>query len=288
MKRFITYLYEYDHGNKTKNVGFIRVDIRETIVNIEVCIKNFIREAEEGKIYVLIPKATFTGIELGKINLRAGQYNKKFSFDKNDLADSGNTIHDVVGMAVCFDNNEYLASCWKDECAEEIANGKFSVYKEETDGVCLEKEVIDCKEQVIGEDIKIIQECSLPQGKELKEKKNSLTYKKIELNQIRDLPSSNWHLCNNSFLLHGVVNYGYIFLKKEIDGEKERLWLGVPGYYEKPELFMALLFGFTEFKAVPKTVVDMELNKESKEHNIETNQEPKTGIFGGWFVPLSQ
>jgi len=132
MKRFITYLYEYDHGNKTKNVGFIRVDIRETIVNIEVCIKNFIREAEEGKIYVLIPKATFTGIELGKINLRAGQYNKKFSFDKNDLADSGNTIHDVVGMAVCFDNNEYLASCWKDEWAEEIANGKFSVYKEET------------------------------------------------------------------------------------------------------------------------------------------------------------
>ena len=117
---------------------------------------------------------------------------------------------------------------------------------------------------------------------------HAVLYQKIAMEQIRELPSSNWYLADNSFLKHGVYNYGYLFLKKEMDGENEKMWLGVPGYYEKQEMLMAMLFGFPEFEPVPKTIVDLPMNVEKSIPNIEKNQEPKLGVFGGWFVLLNK
>ncbi len=95
------------------------------------------------------------------------------------------------------------------------------------------------------------------------------TYRKIQLAHIRDLPAKNWHLCNNSFLLHGFFNYNYLILKKE-QAKKEEVWsLGVPGVYEQPERMMAIMFGFPEFEAQEKEI-----------------KEPKEGTFGAWFINL--
>ena len=104
-----------------------------------------------------------------------------------------------------------------------------------------------------------------------------IDYEKIDLSQIRELPSPNWHLAQNSFLVHGFWNYGYLVLKKEVETDKEKLSLGVPGIFEKPEAVMALLFGFPTFEAVSQEMTILEKEK---------NQESKVGTMGCWFVDL--
>lgn len=74
------------------------------------------------------------------------------------------------------------------------------------------------------------------------------TFQRIDITDIRSLPKSNWHLCSNSFLIHGFFNYRYLILKTVPEGEKTSRYLGVPGIYEQPERMMAAMFGFPEFE----------------------------------------
>ncbi len=295
MKRFITYLYEYDQGRKTKNTGFIRADIRNDIVNMEVCVRNYIRTMETGKVYGLVQQEKLYGVILGDIKIRGGQSDNRLCLEKNNLANSGYSIEDIVGIAISFENDGYLASCWKEASAEGIASGNFSPYK--TDVKVAENDYLLEEKITTPKRDEILVTGEKPQLQETEiEKKMShevdiekfITYRKIDLNQIRERSKRNWHLCNNSFLMHGVFNYGYLILKKVVDNEKETHWLGVPGFFEKPEMLMAVFFGFTEFEPIPKAVIDMEMDTESMSYYIEKNQEPKTGIFGGWFVKLDE
>lgn len=71
---------------------------------------------------------------------------------------------------------------------------------------------------------------------------------RITPHDISYLPKKYWHLCNNSFLLHGYYNYKYLLLcEKEINNEKKYL-IGVPGMYHHKEQKIARMFGFTEFE----------------------------------------
>ena len=71
---------------------------------------------------------------------------------------------------------------------------------------------------------------------------------KITPHDISYLPKKYWHLCNNSFLLHGFYNYKYLLLcEKKIDSGKKYL-VGVPGMFHQKEQVIARMFGFTEFE----------------------------------------
>ena len=265
MKRFITYLYEYKDEKKIKNVGFLRVDIRGELINIEVCIRNYIYADTIGKLYALRREEGIHAIEWADIHLCGGQCNQRIVLEEQRNGERKYSIQDVVGVAVVFEDDGYVASCWQDEYAQEIAQRAFSISKELDN-----EDIIQAAEEP-----KVV----LNKG---------VLYKKIDSEEIKNLPSANWHLLQNSFLRHGAYNYGFLFLKKEMDENEEKVWLGVPGYYEKEELLMALLFGFPEFEAVPKSAVDIHVGEEEMILNIEKNQEPKTGIFGGWFVLLDK
>lgn len=60
------------------------------------------------------------------------------------------------------------------------------------------------------------------------------------------LPESMKHILQNSFLVHGLMNYGYLLLFR-VD-EKARLFgVGVPGVYYEKEKLVAEMFGFPQF-----------------------------------------
>lgn len=100
--------------------------------------------------------------------------------------------------------------------------------------------------------------------------------KKIDINYIHKLPKRNWYLCNNSFLIHGFFNYHYLVLREvEKDGVK-KMYLGVPGVYERPERGMALLFGFPEF--IPAQALG--------ENESGKDDEYQDGTFGYWYCLL--
>ncbi len=266
MKRFVTYLYECERGNKIKNTGFIRVNVRGSETMMEVYIRNFPKACDEGKIYALAYKEELQSIHLGEIKLEQGQCDSRISFLTEDIFESGFSLNDIVGIGIRFKDGKYLASCWKDEYAGEIVRGEFLIDmpKEE-----VEPQIADEATLAVAEEV-VIQEEQL-------DIERMPSYEKIDLSQIRDLPSPNWHLTTNSFLVHGFWNYGYLVLKKEMEEGEEILSLGVPGIFEKPEAVMAILFGFPNFEAVSQEMVAMEKEK---------NQEAEVGTFGCWFVKL--
>lgn len=54
------------------------------------------------------------------------------------------------------------------------------------------------------------------------------------------------HILQNSFLVHGLMNYGYLLLFRT-DEKLKQLGVGVPGVYYEKEKLVAEMFGFPQF-----------------------------------------
>ena len=74
-------------------------------------------------------------------------------------------------------------------------------------------------------------------------------------------------LANNNFLLHGYYNYHHLLFARE--KESKQYILGVPGIYDHQEKFMAVMFGFPNFKAA----------RPSEEEDAASQM----GQFGYWY-----
>ena len=120
---------------------------------------------------------------------------------------------------------------------------------------------------------------------------------RMDISDIRRLPKKNWHLCSNSFLIHGFFNYHYLVLKRVGGKEQEKLSLGVPGMYAKAERAMALLFGFPEFEAMQEPKGSTEPKEKLAEESAriqqkipadgaESQQKIPEGTFGYWYCQL--
>ena len=265
MKRFVTYLYECQRGNKIKNVGFIRVNVRKDETTLEVYIRNLVSTKDEGKLVAYIYKEQLLGVELGNLKIQNGQCDCQMQMYTENILDRGVSLHDIEGVGIFLDSGIYIASCWKDEYAEDIVGGNYTLEKQKEEST---------RTNEVQETLVVAEEGN---RLEMDADENAMRYEKIDLSQIRDLPSPNWHLATNSFLVHGFWNYGYLVLKKEVEAGKKRISLGVPGIYEKPEAVMAVLFGFSNFESIPNEMVTVEKEK---------NQDTKEGTFGCWFVNL--
>ena len=112
------------------------------------------------------------------------------------------------------------------------------------------------------------------------------TYQKMELSDIRSLPSPNWYLCNNRFLVHGFYNYGYLVRKTTLENGIKKDYLGVPGVYEKPEMVMAMLFGFVDFEVLSAELAQAKAEEVLLQEEQTKSQEPKIGTFGCWLIPI--
>ena len=60
------------------------------------------------------------------------------------------------------------------------------------------------------------------------------------------LPESMKHILQNSFLVHGLMNYGYVLLFR-VDEKARQFGVGVPGVYYEKEKLVAEMFGFPQF-----------------------------------------
>jgi len=293
LKRFITYLYEYEQGQKTKNTGFVRVDERNGKVIFQISVRNYIGIQGNGEIYAYVWKNGLLGIELGKLSLLNSQTDMQLEFEANNIRNSGFILEEVVGVGLIFSNNNYMASCWDDAYAEVIGSKKFRMWEEQgsLSEMSVSMQVEEQEAEDVKEDLQIENDlCKDDNLQETVESSESVTYElvayqKMELNAIKNLPSPNWYLCNNRFLVHGFFNYGYLVLKKTTEADGEKTYLGVPGIYEKPEMVMATLFGFPEFQTLPEEVSEAKM-EEIISVPAPRQMELKQGTFGCWFIPI--
>ena len=66
---------------------------------------------------------------------------------------------------------------------------------------------------------------------------------------LKQLPSEDDAVVNNSFLVHGYYNFKHILFGKVCENDNNtRYFIGVPGMYCNRERFMASMFGFCNFK----------------------------------------
>jgi hypothetical protein len=317
MKRFITYLFEYENGKKGKNIGFIRVDVRNAVCRMEIHLHNLYRYQGKGQIYLLVNPENLTGLSIGNIVVSQGRGEAGYTFSVDGLAGSGYPFPEVIGVGIRFGDRYYAASSWTDVDGEKIGAGRFAIWQKEReteehpenvaheDSDSEQPEVRrespttaeaepaaeeestqeeSTQEESVGETFDVKAELATEEEnsyitqQETRKSPAAVRVERIDINGIRQLPKKNHHLCNNSFLIHGYLNYHHLMRKEIKENGDVQLYLGVPGVYERQERMMALLFGFPKF----------ETEKEFYGANDTVPAASMDGMFGYWVCGLER
>ena len=345
MKRFVTYMYEYERGKRGRNIGFVRTDIREDGCRMELQIRGLDRFKGKCPVYLTVNDSQLLGIPVAEILLSQGMGSCRIFCKKNKLSTTDYHISQVQTLTVCCGNGKFLTGCLSGTPAPGILNGEFRFYGTDSleepdtpparnnpgtynpepnqshpksvepavppdnsnplDPPATADQAKSLKSAATAVNSTFAQTTEIPSGrKSAGFSPTSVTYKKIEIIDIRKLPKQNWNLCGNSFLIHGFFNYHYLILKTVEDPEKKQQFLGVPGIYAQQERMMALLFGFPEFESADnsadllRTAQAADSSSHDSQRNIAaentaTDSQPhhvpsetSDGTFGYWMCPL--
>ena len=383
MKRFVTYLYEYDRTIRGRNVGFIRNDIRNDRCLMDIHIRGLERIKEKAPIYLIVRDGECVGIPAGEIVISQGIGNAFLELPGNHIGKTNYNSGDIQAVIVRYGNGKMLLGSYVQHPASDLLSGTFTKWEaqaipespepdpnatrgENDDSGSIrpvseiprgQNDDFDSIRPVSeiqrgqNDDFSSIRPVSeIPRGQNddsssirpvseiqrgqnddfdstrpvseiqrgqnddfdstrpdalrqqgtaapTEEKLCPPTYKRIAITDIRSLPSRNWHLCSNSFLVHGFFCYHYLVLKTVNAPDGTQIYLGVPGIYASQEHMMALLFGFNDFEVdtdhitqadcapTEKAQTDSNHDPSLSDAAADTLQ-PSEGTFGYWLCQL--
>ena len=332
MKRFVTYLYEYDRTIRGRNVGFIRNDIRNDRCLMDIHIRGLERIKEKAPIYLIVRDGECVGIPAGEIVISQGIGNAFLELPGNHIGKTNYNSGDIQAVIVRYGNGKMLLGSYVQHPASDLLSGTFTKWEAqaipetpepdpnaargENDDSGSIRPVSEIPRGQNDDSGSIRPVSEIPRGQNddfdsirpdalsqqstevhAEEKLCPPTYKRIAITDIRSLPSRNWHLCSNSFLVHGFFCYHYLVLKTVNAPDGTQIYLGVPGIYASQERMMALLFGFNDFEVdtdhitqvdcspTEKTQTDSNHDPSLSDAAADTLQ-PSEGTFGYWLCQL--
>ena len=332
MKRFVTYLYEYDRTIRGRNVGFIRNDIRNDRCLMDIHIRGLERIKEKAPIYLIVRDGECVGIPAGEIVISQGIGNAFLELPGNHIGKTNYNSGDIQAVIVRYGNGKMLLGSYVQHPASDLLSGTFTKWEAQAipespepdpnaargenddSGSIRPVSEIPRGQNDDFDSIRPVSEISRGQNDDsgsirpnalsqqsteahAEEKLCPPTYKRIAITDIRLLPSRNWHLCSNSFLVHGFFCYHYLVLKTVNAPDGTQIYLGVPGIYASQERMMALLFGFNNFEVdtdhitqadcspTEKAQTDSNHDPSLSDAAINTMQ-PSEGTFGYWLCQL--
>lgn len=332
MKRFVTYLYEYDRTIRGRNVGFIRNDIRNDRGLMDIHIRGLERIKEKAPIYLIVRDGECVGIPAGEIVISQGIGNAFLELPGNHIGKTNYNSGDIQAVIVRYGNGKMLLGSYVQHPASDLLSGTFTKWEasaipespepdpnatrgenDDSDSTRPVSEVTRGQNNDSGS-IRPVSE--IPRGQNddfdsirpdalrqqgtaapTEEKLCPPTYKRIAITDIRSLPSRNWHLCNNSFLVHGFFCYHYLVLKTVNAPDGTQIYLGVPGIYASQERMMALLFGFNDFEVDTDHITQVDCSPTEKAQTdlnhdpslsdaVADTLQPSEGTFGYWLCQL--
>ena len=332
MKRFVTYLYEYDRTIRGRNVGFIRNDIRNDRCLMDIHIRGLERIKEKAPIYLIVRDGECVGIPAGEIVISQGIGNAFLELPGNRIGKTDYNSGDIQAVIVRYGNGKMLLGSYVQHPASDLLSGTFTKWEAqaipetpEPDPNAAQGENDDSgpirpiSEIPRGQNddfdsIRPVSEISRGQNDDFdsirpdalsqqsteahaEEKLCPPTYKRIAITDIRSLPSRNWHLCSNSFLVHGFFCYHYLVLKTVNAPDGTQIYLGVPGIYASQERMMALLFGFNDFEVDTDHITQVDCSPTEKAQTDSNHDpslsdaaadtlQPSEGTFGYWLCQL--
>ena len=339
MKRFVTYLYEYDRTIRGRNVGFIRNDIRNDRCLMDIHIRGLERIKEKAPIYLIVRDGECVGIPAGEIVISQGIGNAFLELPGNHIGKTNYNSGDIQAVIVRYGNGKMLLGSYVQHPASDLLSGTFTKWEaqaipespepdpnatrgenDDSSSIRPVSEVqrgqnddsssirpvseIQRGQNDDFDSIRPISEISRGQNDDFdsirpdalsqqstevhaEEKLCPPTYKRIAITDIRSLPSRNWHLCSNSFLVHGFFCYHYLVLKTVNAPDGTQIYLGVPGIYASQERMMALLFGFNDFEVDTDHITQADSNHDTFLNDDTTDaMQPSEGTFGYWLCQL--
>ena len=337
MKRFVTYLYEYDRTIRGRNVGFIRNDIRNDCCRMEIHIRGLERIKEKAPIFIIVRDSECIGIPAGEVVISQGVGNACLELRGNRIGKTDYSVNNIQAVIVRYNGGKMLMGCYVQHPAGDLLSGTFTkweaqatpasptpdpdaargvdsnsgdLYPNSRSDLGIESNSADLypnSQNDLGTENNssdLYPYANNSQGTEAKaeeicptseEAAQSPIYKRIAITDIRSLPSRNWHLCNNSFLVHGFFCYHYLILKTINAPDGAKMHLGVPGIYASQERMMALLFGFNDFEIATDNMMGKSDTSDIKYSSAAQNDsgdktnsdsQPSAGDFGYWLCPL--
>ena len=322
MKRFVTYLYEYDRTIRGRNVGFIRNDIRNDRCLMDIHIRGLERIKEKAPIYLIVRDGECVGIPAGEIVLSQGIGNAFLELPGNHIGKTNYNSGDIQAVIVRYGNGKMLLGSYVQHPASDLLSGTFTKWEaqaipespepdpnatrgenDDSGSIRPVSEVQRGQNDDSGS-IRPVSEIQRGQNDDFdstrpdalsqqgtaaptEEKLCPPTYKRIAITDIRSFPAQNWHLCSNSFLVHGFFCYHYLILKTVNAPNSTQIYLGVPGIYASQERMMALLFGFNDFEVDTDHITQADSNHDTFLNDDTTDaMQPSEGTFGYWLCQL--
>lgn len=313
MKRFVTYIYEYERGVRGRSVGFVRTDLRDDNCRMEVHIRGLERLNGKYPVYLTAADNGMVGMPAAELVLTHGCGNCGFLCVNNRIGDYH--IRQVQTLTIVCGNGRFLIGCLSAAPAPDAVTGNFRIWKPQMQAAQAPMETpAEQKPQALVQEYEAAADTGTAPDTDADTNTNTdadtntntntntdtdtdtdadtdndtqaepseadstskpADYKRIEITDIRRLPKRNWGLCSNRFLVHGFFNYHYLLLKTTKTGGETKQYIGVPGVYEQPERMMALLFGFPEFESA-----------ETHLCSAQALPEDDTGTFGYWMCPV--
>ena len=383
MKRFVTYLYEYDRTIRGRNVGFIRNDIRNDRCLMDIHIRGLERIKEKAPIYLIVRNGECIGIPAGEIVISQGIGNAFLELPGNHIGKTNYNSGDIQAVIVRYGNGKMLLGSYVQHPASDLLSGTFTKWEaqaipespepdpnatrgenDDSDSTRPVSEIprgqndnfdsirpdseISRGQNDDSDPIHPVSEISrgqnddsgsirpiseIPRGQndnfdsihpvseilrgqnddfdsirpeplsqqsteaQAEEKLCPPIYKRIAITDIRSFPAQNWHLCSNSFLVHGFFCYHYLILKTVNAPDGTQIYLGVPGIYASQERMMALLFGFNDFEVDTDHITQVDCSPTEKAQTDSNHDpslsdaatdtlQPSEGTFGYWLCQL--
>ena len=128
-RRFVTYLFQYEHAVKTRNCGFAKVEIRQGQCRMEIQVKG----VPDGSTTVYLftgREKGFFGVPVGNLGIRNGAGSGIFSFSTDPAGNAGWQMEDMSGICIRGTEENFAASQWKDE---DLDWNNFRIYEKRTE-----------------------------------------------------------------------------------------------------------------------------------------------------------
>ena len=285
-RRFFSYIYAYEQNQKTSNAGFAKIEMKGPMTTIEIHMRSAVLSAPAACLYLFVRNGDLIeGFPLGDVPFSGGNADRRFTLNQPRLGESSYTVSDVAGILFVADDRICFVSQW-DEAPIDWNSFRVYQPEEPPTPVpsdtSLEEKVIQSAElpmpqrkmpvfTVISEQPEANREhkslleetpppssahsswqetwqrliTSLPLMQPFSNQ--DIRCVRVELKDLRLLPPSNWHLCNNSFLLHAFFTYRHLIFGETPSAKEHKWFIGVPGIRYRQEHVLAAIFGFSDF-----------------------------------------
>lgn len=250
----VAYIYSYNNGSKCKNTGFAKIEIRRDVIKLQINMKGAYSEIGVWNVsFFYREQDKIIGIKLGEMAIKDGL--GEFRYTGNALNVEGEDCEFSKIKGIYIWNNSGYGKMWASEwddlgfCPDKIGE-KQPEYVELLEAA----EIAEVVEESAS-DTEIVEERTGIEG--FFEGRNKVflfadddLYDCVEvsIDDIEQLPDTNWALKNNSFVNHGYYSFRHLIVGKTSLGNGCGYFIGVPGLYTRRDRNTAAMFGFNHFK----------------------------------------